>query len=70
MFGMSPTPPPLWFGVYFLRRTALLLKEDLISENVPQVGEGLLKMQNGINDFVLTVTYEVFVFRSKFVSTG
>lgn len=43
MFGMSPTPPPLWFGVYFLRRTALLLKEDLISGNVPQVGEGLCK---------------------------
>lgn len=30
--------PPLRFGVYFLGRTALLLKEDLISRNVPQVG--------------------------------
>lgn len=37
MFGMSPAPP-LWFGVYFLGRTALLLKEDLISRDVPQVG--------------------------------
>lgn len=38
MFGMSPPPPPLQFGVYFLGRTALLLKEDFISGNVPQVG--------------------------------
>lgn len=36
-FGMS-TPSPLRFGVYFLGRTALLLKEDLISGNVPHVG--------------------------------
>jgi hypothetical protein len=35
--GMFP-PLPLWFGVYFLGRTALLLKEDLISGNFPQVG--------------------------------
>lgn len=31
-------PSPFWFGVYFLGRTALLLTEDLISGNVPQVG--------------------------------
>lgn len=36
-FGMS-APSPIRFGVYFLGRTALLLKEDLISGNVPPGG--------------------------------
>lgn len=37
MFGMS-APSLLRFGVDFLGRTALLLKEDLISGYVPRVG--------------------------------